>query len=140
LRVLVDSSVWADFFNDHPSLEQRALTDLFTSSTEICTCGVVVAEVFQGLRKDEGRARLSDLFRDLTFLEPASIDLYFRAAELYRALRKRGKTIRSTIDCVIAVLAEEHGCPMLARDRDMETILESGLLTVGRWPIEGRSS
>jgi predicted nucleic acid-binding protein len=137
LRVLVDTSVWADFFNNHPSPEQQALADLFTSSAEICTCGVVVAEVFQGLRKEEGRARLSELFRDLTFLEPGGIDFYFRAAELYRALRRRGKTIRSTIDCILAVLAEEHGCALLARDRDMETILESGLLHVGRWPLEG---
>jgi predicted nucleic acid-binding protein len=140
LRVLVETSVWADFFNDHSSPEQQALADLFTSVHEICTCGVVVAEVFQGLRKDKGRTRLADLFRDLTFLEPANIDLYFRAADLYRALRKRGKTIRSTIDCLIAVLAEEHGCAVLARDRDMETILQSRLLTVGRWPIEGLSS
>jgi predicted nucleic acid-binding protein len=141
VRVLVDTSIWADFFNDYPSPEQRALADLFTRpEDEICTCGVVVAEVFQGLRRDKGRARLSDLFRDLTFLEPASIDLYFRAADLYRALRKRGKTIRSTIDCLIAVLAEEHGCHVLARDRDMETILESGLLSVGRWPVGGLSS
>jgi predicted nucleic acid-binding protein len=135
LRVLVDTSVWADFFNDHPSPEQHALTDLFTSADdEICTCGVVVAEVFQGLRKDKGRRRLSDLFRDLTFLAATNIDLYFRAADLYRALRERGKTIRSTIDCVIAVLAEEHGCSILARDRDMDMILRSGLLAVGRWP------
>jgi predicted nucleic acid-binding protein len=137
LRVLVDTSVWADFFNNHPSPEQQALSDLFTSSAEICTCGVVVAEVFQGLRKEEGRARLSELFRDLTFLEPGGIDFYFRAAELYRALRWRGKTIRSTIDCILAVLAEEHGCALLARDRDMETILASGLLNVGRWPLDG---
>jgi predicted nucleic acid-binding protein len=140
LRVLVDSSVWVDFFNDYPTPEQQALTDLLTSSDEICTCGVVVAEVFQGFRKAKGRARLADLFRDFTFLEPEGIDFYFRAAELYRALRRRGKTIRSTIDCVIAALAEEHGCPVLARDRDMETILQSGLLTVGRWPVEGPGS
>lgn len=139
MRVLVDTSVWADFFNDHPSPEQRALADLITSVHEICTCGVVVAEVFQGLRKDEGRARLADLFRDLTFLEPADIDLYFRAAGLYRALRKRGKTIRSTIDCLIAVLAEEHRCSVLARDRDMKMILESGLLAIDNWPVEGLS-
>ena len=140
MRILVDTSVWADFFNDHPSPEQRALADLFTSDHEICTCGVVVAEVFQGLRKDEGRARLAGLFRDLTFLEPADINLYFRAADLYRALRKRGKTIRSTIDCLIAVLAEEHRCSVLARDRDMETILQSGLLTLSGWPLEGLAS
>jgi predicted nucleic acid-binding protein len=57
LRVLVDTSVWADFFNNHPSPEQRALADLFTSAHEICTCGVVVAEVFQdcaGMRDERG--------------------------------------------------------------------------------------
>ena len=140
MRVLVDTSVWADFFNDHPSPEQQALVDLLTGDDEISTCGVVVAEVFQGLHREKGRARLAELFRDLTFLEPAGIDLYFRAAELYRALRQRGKTIRSTIDCVIAVLAEEHGCSVLARDRDMETILESGLLAVAGWPVSRRSS
>lgn len=51
------------------------------------------------------------------------ISPYFRAAGLYRALRLRGKTIRSTIDCLIAVLAEENDCALLARDRDLELIL-----------------
>ncbi len=136
MRVLVDTSVWADFFKGHPSPEQQVLADLFASPVEICTCGVVVAEVFQGLRRDKGRAGLADLFRDLTLLEPPNIDVYFRAADLYRTLRKRGRTIRSTIDCLIAVLAEEHQCAILARDRDLETILQSGLLAVGKWPAQ----
>jgi predicted nucleic acid-binding protein len=83
LKVLVDSSAWADFFNGFPSPEREALATLIPSDHEICTCGV---------------------------------------------------TIRSTIDCVIAVLAEEYGCAVLARDRDMETILESGVLAVDRYP------
>jgi predicted nucleic acid-binding protein len=136
LKVLVDSSAWVDFLNDYPSPECQAVDDLFRSEHEICTCGVVVAEVFQGLRKDSSRTELSRLFRDLTFLEPEDIDLYFQAAGLYRSLRQRGETIRSTIDCVIAVLAEEHGCSVLARDRDMEIILNSGILSVSRWPRE----
>jgi predicted nucleic acid-binding protein len=135
LRVLVDSSAWVDFLNGYPSPERRALANLFQSDHEICTCGVVVAEVFQGLRKDETRAELSQMFRELTFLEPENIDLYFQAAGLYRALRQRGETIRSTIDCVISVLAEEHGCSILARDRDMQVILDSGLLNVTRWLV-----
>jgi predicted nucleic acid-binding protein len=134
LRVLVDTSVWVDFLNGYPSPERQILADLFASDHEVCACGVVVAEVFQGLRKDEGRARLATLFRDLTYLEPGGIDLYLRAADLYRALRKRGVTIRSTIDCLIAVLAEEEDCALLARDRDMEMILASGILPVDRWP------
>lgn len=136
MKVLVDSSAWIDFLNGVPSPERRAVADLLSGPHDLCTCGVIVAEVFQGLRKDKGRVRLSELFRDLTFLEPEGIDLYFRAADLYRNLRKRGKTIRSTIDCLIMVLAEQHECSVLARDRDVETILDSGLLPVGRWPVE----
>jgi len=137
LRILVDSSAWIDFFNGYTSPERQALADLFRGDHEICTCGVIVAEVFQGLRRDKGRARLIELFRDLTYLEPAGIDSYFRAADLYRALRQQGKTIRSTIDCTIAVLAEENECSVLARDRDMRLLLDSGLLKAGRWPVEG---
>jgi predicted nucleic acid-binding protein len=136
----VDSSVWVDFFNGYDSPEHRALTDLLVSDHSICTCGVVVTEVFQGFRKPAGRERLADRFRDLDFLEAHGIDLHFRAADLYRALRERGKTIRSTIDCMIAVLAEEHGCSLLARDRDMKIILESGFLQLSRWPVEAPST
>ncbi|HEY4563046.1 MAG TPA: PIN domain-containing protein [Thermoanaerobaculia bacterium] len=140
MRVLVDTSVWVDFLNGHPSPQRQALANLFLSDHEVCTCGVVVAEVFQGLRKEEGRERLATLFRDLAYLEPAGIDLYFRAADLYRALRRRGKTIRSTINCLIAVLADEHGCSLLARDRDMDALLASGLLAVSRWPVAATAS
>jgi predicted nucleic acid-binding protein len=136
LRILVDTSAWVDFFNGSPSPASQAVEDLFSSDHEICTCGVVVTEVFQGFRKGKRQENLSGLFRDLTLLEPAGIDFYFQAADLYRALRQRGKTIRSTIDCMIAVLAEQHTCSVLARDRDMDTILDSGLLTIGRWPME----
>jgi hypothetical protein len=67
------------------------------------------------------------------FLEPAGIRLYLRAAELYRGLREKGKTVRSTIDCVIAAIAEDGGCALLARDRDMDAILDSGLLKAAPW-------
>jgi len=140
LRVLVDTSVWVDFFNDADTSERRALSELLASDHSICTCGVVVAEVFQGFRKAAGRERLADSFRDLDFLEARGIDLHFRAADLYRALRQRGKTIRSTIDCLIAVLAEENGCALLARDRDMNMILESGTLALSKWPVESPPS
>jgi hypothetical protein len=136
LKVLVDSSVWVDFFNGYVSPERNALAELFDSPHEICTCGVVVSEVFQGLKRMPDRLRLAELFLDLTFLEPGGVDRYFHAADLYRALRQRGKTIRSTIDCLIAVVAEEHGCALLARDRDFTTILESGALRMSRWPPE----
>jgi predicted nucleic acid-binding protein len=138
LKVLVDTSVWVDFLNGFPSAERKALAALIASDHEICTCGVVVAEVFQGLRQEKGRARLGELFKELAFLEPTGIDLYFRAADVYRRLREKGHTVRSTIDCLIAVLAEESGSSVLARDRDLSTILASGLVAVRSWPIGGK--
>ena len=135
MRVLVDTSVWADFLNGHASKEQAVLADLLESDDDICTCGIVVAEVFQGLRRDKGRDEIAQLFREMTFLEPGGIASYLRAAELYRMLRQKGKTIRSTIDCLIGALAEENGCYVLARDRDLETILTSGLLRAKLWRL-----
>lgn len=135
MKVLVDSSVWGDFFNDHPSRQAKALTELIEGEEEICTCGVVVAEVFQGLRKDAIRNQIEELFREITFLEAMGFSLYLKSAEVYRTLRKRGKTIRSTIDCLIAVLAEENGCYVLARDRDLCAIVESGILRLSLWPF-----
>jgi predicted nucleic acid-binding protein len=133
VRVLVDTSAWVDFLNGFPSPAADALAELLQGDDEVCTCGIVVAEVFQGLRRDPGRATIRKSFEDMTFLEPPNIHLYLRAAGLYRALRERGRTVRSTVDCIIAAIAEEGGCELLARDRDMEQILDSGLLEVRRW-------
>ena len=136
MRVLVDTSAWVDFFNGYPSSHRAALARLIADQQEICTCGVIVAEVSQGLRRDSGLAKLLALFRELTFLEASGIDLHLRAADVYRALRRQGHTVRSTIDCLIAVLAEENNCSVLARDRDLETLLASGLLRVQLLPVE----
>jgi predicted nucleic acid-binding protein len=133
VRVLVDTSAWADFLNGFPSPVADALAELLDGDDDVCTCGIVVAEVFQGLRRAEGRDAIRRSFEDLIFLEPSGIHLYLRAAELYRGLREKGKTVRSTVDCIIAAIAEEGGCAVLARDRDMDVILESGLLKAQRW-------
>ena len=128
MRVLVDTSVWVDFLNGHPSRESNLLSSLIASDVDICTCGVVVAEVFQGLRQNKGRKDLEKLFRKLIFLESGGFDPHLRAAELYRNLRARGRTVRSTIDCLIAILAEASECYILTRDRDLTAIVSSGLV------------
>ncbi len=137
MKVLVDTSVWADFFNGFDSMAQRALARLIEGEDEICTCGVVVAEVFQGLRRPAGRPGIEGLFRELVFLEAGGIEPYLRAADVYRRLRRRGVTVRSTIDCLIAVIAEEYGCDVLSRDRDLAAILGSGLVKARACPVEG---
>jgi len=134
LKVLVDTSVWVDFLNDYDSPGASALAELLEGEDDVCTCGLVVTEVFQGLRHERGRSEIVRLFRDMTFLEPSGVELYLRAAELFRRLREKGRTVRSAADCIIASIAEEAGCRLLARDRDLEAILASGLTKVRAWP------
>jgi predicted nucleic acid-binding protein len=140
MKVLIDTSAWVDFLNGHASTEADAVADLIAGEDELCTCGVIVAEIFQGLRRDKNRGALESQFRRMSFLEPSGFDVYLRAAEIHRLLRKRGKTVRSTIDCLIAALAEENGCYILARDMDLSTIVDSGLVKVGLWPTRNYPS
>lgn len=140
MRVLVDTSAWVDFLNGFPSPAADALAQLLDGDDDVCTCGIVAAEVLQGLGRDQGRDTIRRSFENMTFLEPTGIHLYLRAADLHRALRQAGKTVRSTVDCIIAALAEEGDCDLLARDRDMDVILDSGFLKAGRYgpPPSGR--
>jgi predicted nucleic acid-binding protein len=134
VRVLVDTSAWVEFLNGHPSPVRDNVVRLLNGEDDVCTCGVIVAEVLQGLRRGRGREEIEDLLTQMTFLEAVGMAPYVRAAELYRSLRRRGVTVRSTIDCLIAVLAEENECALLARDRDLVAILASGLVGIRSWP------
>jgi len=132
MRVLVDTSAWVEFLNGTGSPEALAVDRLLASEDDVCTCGIVVAEVFQGIRRE--RDALEEFFRKMTLLEASGLSTYLKAAELYRSLRRRGVTLRSTIDCLIAVLAEEYGCALLFRDRDLRLVVSSGLLSLPAWP------
>ena len=135
MRVLVDTSAWVDFFNGHSSPEADALAQLIRDEADVLTCGVVGAEVLQGLRQDRTRAAIQSHFLDMEWLTPSEPETYIEAANLYRELRSRGLTIRSTIDCLISRLAHEHGVLLLSKDRDIRLIVESGLLDVKAFPV-----
>ena len=135
MTVLVDTSVWADFFNGYPSPEADALAELIEDEVEVVTCGLVLAEFFQGIRDRTSLRTLERFFRDMDNLTPKEPDSYLAAAELYRGLRAQGVSVRSTIDCLIARLAEEAGVMLLAKDRDMKHIIESGVCRVKSVPL-----
>lgn len=87
------------------------------------------------MRSQRHVSRFATHFKDMTWLTPREPDTYLQAAKMYRDLRSKGVTVRSAAGCIIARLAEENRCFLLARDRDMAFILESGLTSVQPVPM-----
>ena len=122
--MIVDTSVWIDFFNGHPSSHAHRLSQAIEDNEAIGIPGLVLTEILLGLRNDEEARRIAQLMEAFVDVpEPTRAD-HIAAATLYRACRTRGVTIRSTIDCVIAQLCLRDGQALLAKDRDFDRIAE----------------
>jgi predicted nucleic acid-binding protein len=116
--ILVDSSVWIELLNGRMG-RTASPDDLLW----FATCGPVAQEVFQGLRETADAAAFRDAFLSLPVLsDPLPSRLYLEAAEIYRHGRKRGYSIRSSVDCLIAAIAIENRVSVWHRDRDFTAI------------------
>jgi predicted nucleic acid-binding protein len=120
--VIVDTSVWIDFFNGHTSAQAQRLARAIEDGESIALPGLVYTEILLGLKNDAEAKRIAQLLQAFDWVaEPTQAD-YAQAAKLYRQCRAKGLTIRSTIDCVIAQLCLRDGLPLLAKDRDFDRI------------------
>jgi len=122
--LLVDTSVWIDFFAGRDTPQTRFFKDAVREGADVALTGVILAEILQGIPSDSEFARLREALSSFRMLQPASGETYVQAAKLYRAGRKRGVTIRSLVDCLIAAIAMEHGAVILHKDRDYERLSE----------------
>jgi predicted nucleic acid-binding protein len=113
--ILVDSSVWVDFFSSSPSRAGDELRRMIEDSEPFALAGIVVAEVLQGLTRDA--APIERFLKQWDMLEPEGFDTYRRAAGLYRFAREKGVTL-ATIDTLIAAIALEHGASVFTLDQD----------------------
>ncbi len=122
--MIVDTSVWIDFFNGHPSAQAQRLARAIEDGESIALPGLVYTEILLGLKNDTEAKRIALLLQAFDWVtEPTQAD-YAQAAKLYRQCRAKGHTIRSTIDCIIAQLCLRDGLPLLAKDRDFERIAQ----------------
>jgi predicted nucleic acid-binding protein len=119
--VLVDTTVWIDFFADRKEPHVAMLQKLIENEEDLSLCGVILAEVLQGIRSDADFTKTKEYIDDLIFL-PMRQTTFLRAAEIYRSLRKKGITIRKPVDCMIASVAIEYDIPLLHNDRDFDPI------------------
>ena len=122
--ILVDTSVWIDFLNGAKAAEQRELQRLIEEGEDLALTGIVLTEILQGLRHDRDYERIKAYLLEFPFYEPQGIETYLRAAGIYRTCRKRGKTVRKTVDCLIAALCLENDLALLHHDRDFGRIAE----------------
>ena len=128
--LLVDTTVWIDFFASRERPHVHLLEDAFLRDEDICVCGVILTEVLQGIREDVDYRRTRKHFESLLFL-PMAPETFISSADIYRQLRQRGITIRNAVDCMIAAVAIEHNVPLLHNDKDFEPIVQyCGLRTV----------
>ena len=115
--ILVDSSVWIDYFRaaDTP---QVALLDSLLGRRQIAVGDLIVAEVLQGVRDDKEFRLVKRVFAAFTHLDLCGYALALKAAENYRLLRAKGITVRKTIDTLIATRCIEDRLTLLHADRD----------------------
>ena len=116
--ILVDTSIWIRLLHD-PTLGNRFGERIL----ECTTCPPVIQELFQGLR-DEPRAQVirDGMLALPRVADPVKLDTFLAAADLFRLGRRKGLTIRSSYDCLIAAIAIEHQCAVWHHDRDFEHI------------------
>jgi predicted nucleic acid-binding protein len=117
--ILVDSSVWIDYFNDADSPETVRLEQLFWSD-QLAVGDLILTEVLQGCRSERHFDTARDLLSDLHLVTICDCDIAIEAARNFRRLRVRGITIRKTIDTLIATRCITDGLPLLFSDRDFD--------------------
>jgi hypothetical protein len=117
--ILVDTSVWIDVFRARNPLDLSALVDF----DEVVTCLPIVQEVLQGFGEERGYRVARQSMLALPIVEsPLSESLVLEAVDLYRSARRTGRTVRSSVDCLIAACALRHDLEVLHRDRDYTTL------------------
>ncbi len=117
--ILVDSSVWIDYFNGIETLATKQLDGLL-GIQPICTGDLILAEVLQGFRQDSDYQAAKTLLCALPVYPMLGVALSLKSVENFRVLRKQGITIRKTIDTMIATFCIENNFSLLHSDKDFQ--------------------
>lgn len=124
--ILVDTSVWINFLRG-----QMAQPPTPDELLVMASCGPVIQEVMQGFSESPRRAAFKESLLALPRLsDPVPVGLHLEAAEIYRDGRRRGYTIRSSADCLIAAIAIVNQVPVWHADRDFEAIAKYTRLAI----------
>ena len=121
--ILVDSSVWIDYFRGDASAQAEKLDSLL-GTEPIATGDLILTEVLQGFVSDQDFNQAKKLLTSLVVVDLAGQEIAIKAARNFRALRELGITVRKTIDTLIATRCIESKLTLLYSDRDFDPFVE----------------
>ena len=128
--IVVDSSVWIDWFNGAETRE-TALFDDILGTEPVIVGDLILAEVLQGFRNDRDYRRAREALEMPIFEPMVGHRIALASARNFRTLRARGVTVRKTVDMLIATFCMENGHRLLHSDRDFDAMeTELGLRTI----------
>jgi predicted nucleic acid-binding protein len=117
--VLVDTSVWIDYFNGTETQQVFLLDDLLKED-RIIIGDLILTELLQGFRYKRELLAISELVNLLEYRDLVGRKIAEKSAENYRFLRRKGATVRKTIDVIIGTFCIENGINLLHADRDFD--------------------
>lgn len=121
--IVVDSSVWIDYFGGKTTPAAEKLDSLL-GQTSIAAGDLMLVEVLQGFRKDRDFVQARELLLSLTIVKLLNTSIALKSAANFRALRKKGVTVRKTIDTIIATYCIENRLALLYSDKDFQPFQE----------------
>ncbi len=127
--ILVDTSVWIDYFNGKRNNQTDKL-DEFLSTEQVIMGDIILAEILQGFRKDTDFNKAKQALDYLQCYSITNKQLAIKSAENFRALRKKGVTVRKTTDMLIGTFCIENNIPLLHNDKDFIPLEDLGLQVV----------
>ena len=123
--IIVDSSVWIDFFNKKasPQIEElKAILLNASSKSPFNILPIIMQEVLQGIEDNKLYSIVKENLFGLDLVELNNYEMAISAADLYRFLRKKGVTIRKENDCLIAAICIQNNFSLLHNDKDFDNI------------------
>jgi predicted nucleic acid-binding protein len=117
--ILVDSSVWVDFFRNRPTAQAEWL-DKNLGTEGLLVGDLILAEVLRGFKDDRGFNEARRLLGKLEQVSLCGEDLAVEAARNCRKLRSKGVTVRGTVDVIIATRCLVDGVRLLHSDCDFD--------------------
>jgi predicted nucleic acid-binding protein len=120
--IVVDTTVWIDFFNGAQSPEHLHLQQLIHQDRSLALTDLIFCEILQGIRDDAVYARTRRLLLAYPILRMDTLAVFEQSANIYRTCRRQGVTVRKTVDCLIAAVCLMNQVALFHKDADFAGI------------------